>query len=96
MPPPALFQLLEMGSNSGLLELAAEAGRIRVWFAMGRPIHAEAEKQVGFDAALTAVAAAEGQFRFGPCAQPPEPTIQASVTELLLEACRLQDEAART
>ena len=95
IPPSALFQLLEMGSNSGLLEIAADAGRMRVWFTMGRPIHAETEKQIGFDAALAAVASAEGQFRFGPCAEPPEPTIHASVTELLLEACRIQDEAAR-
>lgn len=95
VPPPAVFQLLEMGSNSGLLELSSDAGQARVWFEMGRPIHAETEKHVGFDAALEVVALLEGHFRFGPCSDPPAATINASVTELLLEACRLQDEGAR-
>ena len=95
IPPPALFQLLEMGSNSGLLEIDADSGRVRVWFAMGRPIHAESEKQLGFEAALFAVRATRGSFRFAPDAEPPQQTLATSVTELLLEACRLQDEEAR-
>lgn len=94
VPPSAIFQLLEMGSNSGLLEVATDAGRMQAWFDMGRPIHAESEKHVGFDAALELVGLAEGQFRFGPCDAPPPATIEASVTELLLEACRIADEAA--
>lgn len=95
VPPSAVFQLLEMGSNSGLLEVASTEGRARVWFDMGRPIHAETEKHAGFDAAIEIVGLLEGQFRFGPCPTPPAPTINASVTEVLLEACRVQDEADR-
>jgi hypothetical protein len=93
VPPPAVFQLLEMGSNSGLLEISHDGGRARVWFAMGKPIHAETEKLLGFDAAIEIVGIDDGQFRFGPCTDQPEPTITANVTEVLLEACRLQDEA---
>jgi len=93
VPPSAVFQLLEMGSNSGLLEISHEGGRARVWFAMGKPIHAETEKLLGFDAAIEIVGIDDGQFRFGPCTEQPEPTITANVTEVLLEACRLQDEA---
>lgn len=96
VPASAVFQLLEMGSNSGLLELACESDRFRVWFDMGRPMHAESEKHAGFDAALDVVGLAEGHFRFGPCSAPPTPTINASVTELLLEACRLEDEQQRS
>jgi len=95
VPAPAVFQLLEMGSNSGLLEIDSDDGTARVWFDMGRPVHAETEKCVGFDAALGIVSLTEGRFRFGPSSEPHEATIRASVTELLLEACRLQDEAAR-
>jgi hypothetical protein len=36
-----------------------------------------------------------GSFRFEPDASPPEITIEASVTELLLESARLQDEELR-
>jgi pSer/pThr/pTyr-binding forkhead associated (FHA) protein len=95
IPPPALFQLLEMGSNSGLLEIDSEAGSVRVWFAGGRPIHAESEKQLGFEAALVAINVTRGSFRFAPDSTPPEQTLTASVTELLLEACRIQDEEGR-
>ncbi len=92
IPASALLQLLEMGSNSGLLEIGSVDGRASIWFEMGRPIHAETEKNLGFDAALSIVALTEGQFRFGPCESEVAATIQANVTELLLEACRLADE----
>jgi pSer/pThr/pTyr-binding forkhead associated (FHA) protein len=93
VPPSALFQLMEMGSNSGLLEVTGTAGAARVWFEMGRPVHAETEKHVGFDAAIAVASMCEGQFRFGPAEESVDSTINASVTELLLEACRQQDEA---
>jgi pSer/pThr/pTyr-binding forkhead associated (FHA) protein len=96
VPPAAVFQLLEMGSNSGLLEIASDAGRMRVWFEMGRPVHAETDKLAGFDAVLEIVNLPDGQFRFGPCGDTPSTTIMASVTEVLLEACRLQDESGRS
>ncbi|MBW2228783.1 MAG: FHA domain-containing protein [Deltaproteobacteria bacterium] len=96
IPTSALFQLLEMGSNSGRLELRSDDGVASVWFQMGRPVHAATEKHAGFDAAMAAVVLEHGQFRFGPCDAMPEPTIQASVTEVLLEACRVQDEVGRT
>ncbi len=95
VPPSAVFQLIEMGSNSGRLDIVSASGKASVWFEAGRPIHAETEKRLGFDAAISIVATSEGQFRFGPCDETAEPTIQASVTEVLLEACRLEDEEAR-
>jgi len=94
VPPAAVFQLLEMGSNSGRLDLKTDDGAARIWFQMGRPVHAETEKHAGFDAAIALVAVEQGQFSFGPCDETPEVTIRASVTELLLEACRIQDEEA--
>lgn len=94
VPASALFQLMEMGSNTGLLEITSTEGTASVWFEMGRPVHATTEKHAGFDAGIAVVNLTQGQFRFGPLCETVEPTIQASVTELLLEACRLQDEAA--
>lgn len=96
IPVSAVFQLLEMGSNSGLLELSSSDGAASVWFQMGRPVHAETEKNAGFDAAMAVVGLESGEFRFGPCGAQPDATIQASVTEVLLEACRIQDEGERS
>ncbi len=92
MPPFALLQVIEMGGKTGLLETASSDERIQIWFSAGKPVHAESEKHHGFEAALQLVNATRGQFRFEsqPCEV--EPTIEASVTELLLEAMRLTDE----
>jgi len=77
IPPFAVYQVLESG---------------RMWFASGRPIHAESEKCEGFDAAIVIANAKRERFRFEAQSVTHEPTIEASVTELLLEACRIQDE----
>jgi pSer/pThr/pTyr-binding forkhead associated (FHA) protein len=94
IPPDALLQLLEMGRKSGLLELTSPAGKGRIWVERGYPIHAETEKALGFEAALAIVTSDKGRFRFEPQVGSTERTITASVTELLLEASRLQDEAS--
>jgi len=95
LPPFCLFQVLEMGGKSGLLEIHSDDITGRMWFENGSPVHAETEKQMGFDAALSIACVATGQFRFQPQMGAEEATIQASVTELLLEACRQQDEEER-
>ncbi len=95
IPPDALLQLLEMGRKSGLLELNTGHGTCRVWIEQGYPVHAETEKSVGFDAALAIISNDQGRFRFSPQVGCKERTIEASVTELLLEASRLADEAKR-
>ncbi len=93
IPPFAVMQILELGNKSGVLEIDTGDGRCSVWFREGAPIHAESEKALGFDAALAVVNAGEGRFRFDPQAAGPESTIDCSVTQLLLEACRIEDEA---
>jgi pSer/pThr/pTyr-binding forkhead associated (FHA) protein len=93
IPPDALLQLLEMGRKTGLLELSFPGGKGRIWVEQGYPVHAETEKALGFDAALAIVSSDQGRFRFEPQVGSSERTITASVTELLLEASRLQDEA---
>ena len=96
IPPFALLQVMEMGSKTGLLEIEGGDTAGRIWFESGMLVHAETEKQVGFDAALQLVSATQGRFRFEPHDFSVDHTIQASVTELLLEACRQADEADLT
>jgi hypothetical protein len=58
-------------------------------------VHAEAAGCRGFDAAIALTRARSGRFRFDPDATPPERTIEASVTHVLLEASRRADEGTR-
>jgi len=94
IPADALLQLLEMGRKSGLLELSSRGVKGRIWIDKGYPIHAETEKALGFDAALSIALSREGRFRFSPQVACEERTITASVTELLLEASRIEDESS--
>jgi pSer/pThr/pTyr-binding forkhead associated (FHA) protein len=92
IPTFAVLQTLEMGRKTGAIMVDSEDGVGRLWLDNGNPIHAETKLQKGFDAALSLVNSAAGRFSFEPDAVAPERTIQASVTELLLEASRIQDE----
>jgi hypothetical protein len=93
IPSFAVLQVLEMGMKTGTFEVHGPSGRGRVWFERGRPVHAETEKHIGFDAAVQVVNTTNGEFRFEAGPLDTNQTIRASVTELLLEASRLQNEA---
>ena len=56
--------------------------------------HAECAKTSGFEAALTLAQADAGRFDFAPGSPAPEHSFGASVTEVILEATRLLDEAS--
>jgi hypothetical protein len=84
-----------MGRKTGLLAIDSEAGPGRLWLRDGAPIHAETKSQSGFDAAMTLVSATSGRFAFTPQLDSPEPTIDATITDLLLESSRLIDEGQR-
>jgi pSer/pThr/pTyr-binding forkhead associated (FHA) protein len=92
IPPFAVLQILEMGRKTGMLTIDSERGNGRLWLKRGDPIHAETKGQLGFDAAVTLVNAISGRFLFEPEATPNANTIEATVTELLLEASRRLDE----
>ena len=95
IPPCAVLQVLEMGNKTGLIEMDTQDGTTRIWFDGGVPVHAESSKQSGFDAALSVVNLDDGRFRFEPRPVDVEVTMNCSVTELLMEGCRLMDESAR-
>lgn len=92
IPPFAVLQILEMGRKTGVLKIEADTDPGSLWLRRGDPIHAETKGQLGFDAALRLVCAKRGRFTFEPAEEPPETTIEASVTELLMEAARQLDE----
>ncbi len=94
IPTFALLQMLEMGRKTGVLLIEGDDGAGFLWLHEGLPVHAETKAQKGFDAALTIVAADRGHFSFEPNRATPERTIEASVTELLLEGSRQLDELA--
>jgi pSer/pThr/pTyr-binding forkhead associated (FHA) protein len=94
IPPYAVLQILELGGKSGLLEVDSELGVGRLWLESGAPVHAETKSQRGFDAAVAIANSTAGHFAFSPGSEPPERTIAASLTQLLLEASRALDEAA--
>jgi pSer/pThr/pTyr-binding forkhead associated (FHA) protein len=92
IPPFALLQVLEMGANTGLLEIRGFASEGSIWFVAGQPVDARTEKLIGFDAAVAVVTTVKGEFRFDPRPHEGETTIRANVTDLLLEASRRLDE----
>jgi pSer/pThr/pTyr-binding forkhead associated (FHA) protein len=93
IPLFAVLQVLEMGGQSGCLTVEGPSGESFVWFASGRLVHAETGKARGLDAALEIAQIASGRFEFAAGSPPPEQSFEASVTEVILEACRLLDEA---
>ena len=95
MPIFVVLQMLEMGHKTGELEISADAGVVRLWLGDGQPLHAESEKVRGMDAAMAIVGTTRGSFRFVANVDAPARTLEVSMTELLLEASRQLDEAAR-
>jgi pSer/pThr/pTyr-binding forkhead associated (FHA) protein len=92
IPPYAVIQILELGHKTGELTIEGDNAGGRIWLRRGQPIHAQTKTQAGFDAALALVLVERGSFAFEPTLDGPEATIQASVTQLILEASRVQDE----
>ena len=92
IPAFAVLQILEMGRKTGVLVVDSDGACGRLWFQRGDPVHAQTKGQMGFDAAVALVNAQNGRFSFEPDPAPPSRTIEATVTQLLLEASRLLDE----
>ncbi|MBW2272728.1 MAG: FHA domain-containing protein [Deltaproteobacteria bacterium] len=92
IPTYAVLQMLELGNKSGILVLETPDGTGMICFRSGSPVHAETGKLCGFDAALALIGARSGSFRFEPQDVDFESTLECSVTEMLLETCRIEDE----
>ncbi len=94
IPIFAVLQMLEMGSQSGRLDVESAEQSGEVWLVSGALVHAASEKEAGLDAALAIAQAVTGRFAFAPGEAAPEASFHASVTEVLLESSRLLDEAS--
>lgn len=95
IPAFAVFQMLELGMKSGLIEISRGDEQQNVWFHCGMPVHAVAGSRDGVEAALHIVRPEDGKFIFRPGEPFPTRTIHRSVAELLLEASRRMDEDKR-
>lgn len=94
VPLFAVLQMLEMGGQTGVLEVDGPDGAGHLWLARGAPVHGATEKDEGLDAALAVAQLGAGRFEFAPSAEIPEATFALSMMELVLEASRLLDEKA--
>jgi hypothetical protein len=93
IPLFAVLQMLEMGGQSGCLSVESSAGDCAMWLISGRVVHAETAKQRGMEAAFELAQIESGRFEFAPGSPAPEQSFECSVTEVILEASRLLDEA---
>jgi pSer/pThr/pTyr-binding forkhead associated (FHA) protein len=94
VPLFAVLQMLEMGSQTGCLAVETPGGEGWMWLERGRLVHAECGKEHGLEAALELAQANAGRFDFAPGSPTPERSFSASVTEVILEATRMLDEAS--
>jgi pSer/pThr/pTyr-binding forkhead associated (FHA) protein len=88
IPAFALLQMLEAGRKTGVLAVVSDAAEGCIWLEEGMPVHAEAGRQLGFDAAAAIARATSGRFAFEVGSAAPARTIRASVQELLMAATR--------
>lgn len=87
-----VIQLLNLNKRSGTLEVdSREKGRLV--FEDGRLIYADCGELTGEEAVNRLVSFQQGMFKFMPVVQKVTPNISGSTMNILLEACRLMDEA---
>jgi pSer/pThr/pTyr-binding forkhead associated (FHA) protein len=92
--PIELFQLLETGRKTGLLNLTTSIGEGNFQVLNGRIVNACFKNMQGEKAVFESLKCASGPFQFLSLPEIKEkPQITLSTTALLMEGCRLLDEA---
>jgi hypothetical protein len=95
--PIEIFQMLEIGRKTGLLTMKSEFGEGSYMIQKGRIISARLGDIHGEKAVFEALKSSHGPFAFSPQADIPDISqITAPTTSLLMEGCRLLDEASST
>jgi CheY-like chemotaxis protein len=89
-----VIQMECLGRNSAILEVKAGRNQGRIFIKDGQVVHAMIGDRKGEDAFLHLLGLRRGEFVMKAFAEPPEQTIETSYEMLLMEAARLQDEAA--
>jgi len=93
-----LLQVLVQGIKTGRLDLrgsAKGAALFSVFFNNGKIVHAIGNAEQGKNALWKVLKIKNGDFWFHPGVMPVSPTIREEPMFLLMEACRLQDEAVQ-
>jgi len=92
---PDLVQLCALSTATSALKVSRGRRRGTMWFERGLVVHAECEDKDGAAAFFEILGWKDGAFTVDRGASPPRRSIGQRATELLIEALRLQDEAAR-
>ena len=87
-----LLQLYAISGSTGLMVVKSGKNRGEIWFERGQVVHSHTNEREGFDAFSSILSWPEGSFSWQ-TRRAEKQTIDMSVSELLLEAYRLQDEA---
>jgi len=93
--PVELFQMIETGNKSGILTLKTAGGEGAFTITGGRIVTAHFDEKKAEEAVYEALKHNQGKFSFNPQEiAVSRPEITASITALLMEGCRLLDEAS--
>jgi pSer/pThr/pTyr-binding forkhead associated (FHA) protein len=92
--PVELFQMLESGRKTGILNLQTDTGEGAYLFEQGNVVTAKFAEKSGENAVYEVLRFVHGTFAFSPLEKISEPPqISAPTTMLLMEGCRILDEA---
>lgn len=92
---PDLIQVYTLTRTTGALSIRRGGSSGTMWFDNGAIVHALCGERRGETAVYEMLSWQSGEFSLDTQAQAPERTITASWQEVLLEGCRLLDEAGR-
>jgi hypothetical protein len=93
--PIEIFQMLEIGRKTGMLTMKTEFGEACYVIQKGRIISAKLGEIHGEKAVFEALKSSHGPFAFSQEVDIPDKLqITAATTSLLMEGCRLLDEAS--
>jgi len=91
---PDVLQMECLGRKSSILEISGRDAAGKIFIQDGAIIHAENGARQGEPALFNLLGLRGGEFRLKPFTKPPKQTIDGHWESLLMEAARLQDEAA--
>lgn len=93
---PDLIQVYTLSQTTGALGIRRGSRSGTIWFDRGKIVHANCGDQIGEAAVYEMLSWQGGEFSLDSDRRPTERTITGSWQEVLLEGCRLLDEASGT
>ena len=90
-----VLQMCQLGGVSGVFEVQTAEGAVEIRFRDGQPIAARCEELTGAEAVFEFLSWSGGRFTFRPGDPGPGEPFEQSISELVLESYRRQDEERR-